>query len=73
MIATGWSRRYIAQQVGRVRRVLKWAAPRELIPTAVANGLNVVEGLRRGERSVVNPETIRPVPDPFDFQPCSPP
>ncbi len=54
-IATGWSRKFINKQVGRLRYMFRWAASWELVPTAVADSLRTVPPLTPGES--VAPET----------------
>ncbi|MEX2169982.1 MAG: site-specific integrase [Pirellulales bacterium] len=58
MIDQGWSRRYINDQVDRIRRMFKWAVGEQLLPVEVHQSLAVVPGLRRG-RSEADP--VKPV------------
>jgi hypothetical protein len=48
MIARGWSRKSINRQVGRVRKMFKWAASKQMLPKSVHDELTAVEGLRQG-------------------------
>jgi len=48
-IRRGWARTHINRQIGRARRVFKWAAGEELIPISVYQSLLAVDPLRDGE------------------------
>ncbi len=48
MIEDGLSRRYINDQVDRIRRMYKWAAGEQIIGVEAYRTLTLVEGLRRG-------------------------
>jgi integrase len=63
MIGEGWSRRYINAQVGRLKRMFKWACSRELIPPSIFEGLRSVDGLRQGKTDAVELEPVKPVPE----------
>jgi integrase len=63
MIAAGWSRTYINDQINRGRRAFKWAASEELIPAEVYQRLTTVEGLRIGQSEAVEAEPVEPVAD----------
>ena len=54
MVAKGWSRNYVNEQVGRVKRMYKWLAAEPLIPITTYQALLVVGGLRRGEDGAGN-------------------
>jgi hypothetical protein len=43
MIDLGWSRNYVNQSAGRVRRVFKWGVSEELVPPSVLHGLQSVD------------------------------
>lgn len=62
MIERGWTRRYITQQVGRVRRVFTWAVAHEMTDPNIVAALAAVEGLRYGERGVAEGRKVKPVP-----------
>ena len=49
MVAKGWSRNYVNEQVGRVKRMYKWLADEDLVPVTVYHTLALLGGLRRGE------------------------
>jgi hypothetical protein len=63
MIALGWARPYVKRQVGRLRRVFKWAAECEMVPAAAWHALQAVEGLRQGKTDAPEPDPVRPVPE----------
>jgi integrase len=63
MIAKGWSRESINRQSIRIRAMFKWAASRELLPAAIFQALQTVEGLRKGRSSAKERPPVLPVPD----------
>jgi integrase len=63
MIDLGQSRRYINDNVDRIRRVFKWAASEELIPPTVHQALLTVGGLRRGRTEARETPPVRPIGD----------
>lgn len=63
MVKLGWSRRYVNSQVGRLRRMFKWAVAAEMIPPATWHALQAVEGLRRGKTPAPDPIPVGPVSD----------
>ena len=62
-IAAGWSRKFINQRIGRVRRMFKWAAGEELIPFESYQRLTAVTGLQRGRTPARETDAIGPVAD----------
>jgi integrase len=63
MIGKGWARRYVNENVDRIRRMFKWAASEQLIPASVYDGLRTVEGLRKGRTDAPEGEPVQPVAD----------
>ncbi len=63
MIEADHSRKYINKNVGRVRRMFKWAAAEEMIPASVPQALAMVTGLRRGRSEARETAPILPVDD----------
>lgn len=61
----GWSRNYTNQQIGRIRRVFKWAVSETLIPPAVYQALAAVDGLRRGRSEARETKPVKPVPEQY--------
>lgn len=62
MVQLGWARGYIGKQVSRVRRMFRWAAENELVPSEVWRDLQAVRGLPKG-RGLREEEPVRPVKD----------
>jgi integrase len=60
MIAKGWSRSYVNAQVGRLRRMLKWAAGEQLLSISIYHELQAVEGLRRGKTPAKETAKVKP-------------
>jgi len=58
-----WSRQYINQQVGWLRRMFKWGAENELVPASIFQALLTVPGLRRGKTTAHDTEPVKPVAD----------
>lgn len=65
MIDAGWVRTSINTHVGRIRRMFKWGAEHELVPTQIWVNLQTVNGLQRGRSEACEAEPIKPVPEPF--------
>jgi integrase len=63
MIREGLCRNRINKDVARVKRLFKWAGARRLVPCAVHQGLQTVEGLRAGRSEARETEPVRPVPE----------
>jgi integrase len=63
MIGSNWGRGVINQNIGRIRRMFKWAVAKELIPPSVHQGLTAVAGLRAGRSAAKETEPVRPVAD----------
>lgn len=65
LISSGSSRSYVNDQVGRIKRMFKWAVENELVPPTVYHGLQAVAGLKRGRCEARETDPVRPVPDQF--------
>ena len=63
MIDAGLSQSAISKYVGIVRRMFRWGAENQLVPSGVHQGLQAVSGLRRGRSEARDPEPVRPVPE----------
>jgi len=63
MIQKGWVRKHINRQVGRVKRMFKWAVAEELVPPGVYEGLRAVAGLRYGRCGAPDNPPVQPVPE----------
>ena len=57
------SRRYINQQIDRIKRIFKWAVSEELVRPSVYQGLSTVRGLQYGRTNARETEPVRPVDD----------
>jgi integrase len=55
------SRGVVNQRIGRVRRMFKWGAENEMVPSSVLHGLQAVRGLQRGRSDARENEPVRPV------------
>jgi integrase len=65
MVDDGLARSSINQNMGRIKRMFRWAASEELIPAAVYQSLSTVNGLRKGELNVYETAPIKPVADEY--------
>jgi integrase len=63
MIDAGNSRRYVNENVHRIRKVFRWAASEQLVSPTVFQALNTVEGLRKGHTSAREGRTVVAVSD----------
>jgi integrase len=59
----GWSRSMVNSNIGRLRRMFKWAASEELVSESVWRSLSTVEGLRRGKSEARETKPVLPVSD----------
>jgi integrase len=62
VVRHGLSRKSINQNVGRVKRVFKWAVSEELVHAGVLVGLQSVRGLQAGRSEAVETAPVPPVP-----------
>jgi integrase len=63
MTGKGWSRKFINENLGTIKRWLKWAVAEELIPVAVQQAIDVVPGLRKGRCEAKETGPVLPVED----------
>jgi hypothetical protein len=61
MIEVKWSRTFINRQIGRIRRVFRWAVSQEYLPAAVHHALLSLPGLREGKSEARETEPVKPV------------
>lgn len=61
MVEAGQSRRYVNDNIDRIRRCFKWGVAQELVPASVYQSLTAVAGLRKGRSEAREPEPIGPV------------
>jgi integrase len=62
MIDAGNARTTINSQIGRIRRMFRWAVSEELIPASVLTGLEAVRDLSRNRSDAVETDKVKPVP-----------
>jgi len=60
-ISDGLARSTINANVGRVRRMFRWAVAEELLPPAAVQALDCVTGLQRGRTDARETEAVEPV------------
>jgi integrase len=63
MVESGLSRSVINQNIGRIRRMFRWAAGEEMIPASIAQALKMVSGLRQGRTDARETVPVAPVDD----------
>ncbi len=63
MIGNDWCRNHVNQQVGRIKRMFKWATENELVPGNVYEALRCVAGLKRGRTSAREGSKVKPISD----------
>ena len=63
LVARGNGRRYINDNIDRIKRMFKWAVAEELVHPDTYNRLATVAGLRRGRSPAKDAEPIKPVDD----------
>jgi integrase len=68
MIKADWARSYINLQTRRIVRMFKFAIANQMVPPAVLQGLQAVEGLRIGKTDARESEPVRPVPEPHVYK-----
>jgi integrase len=57
----GWSRSTLNSNVGRIRRMFKWAASEELVAESTWRALQTVDGLRKGKTTARETAPVLPV------------
>ena len=63
MVETGNSRRYINQNIGRIKRMFRWGVSKELIQVETYQRLQSVTGLKRGKCKATETAPILPIAD----------
>ena len=61
LIDRGGSRKYVNQNIGRIKRLFKWAVSEEMLDPAVFHSLQAVEGLRAGRTRARETDPVRVV------------
>ena len=62
-VALGWSRNYVNDQTGRLKRVFKWGTENELVSGSVYQAISTIAGLRMGKTEALETEPVKPVPE----------
>jgi integrase len=62
MVAKGWSRERINDQVRRCKRLFKWGVRQELVPAGVYHGALAIEGLKRFRTAAPESPGVESVP-----------
>lgn len=62
MVRRGWCRKHVNDQIGRIKRMLKWAVSEELIPVSIHEAAQTVSGLRAGRTAARESNPVKPVP-----------
>jgi len=62
-LRAGQKRLTVNQNVGRIKRMMRWAVEHELVGPSAAHALDAVRGLRRGRSEAPESEPVKPVPD----------
>ncbi|MDB2525746.1 site-specific integrase, partial [Mariniblastus sp.] len=60
-IARGNCRKYVNQNIGRIKRCIKWGVSQELVPVDVYQRIATVNGLRKGKTKAPDRNPILPV------------
>ena len=58
-----FGRKYVNDQIARIKRCFAWGVERELIPSGISHGLQAVKGLRRGRTDAPAGAGVGPVTD----------
>jgi hypothetical protein len=61
MIADEITRKRINLNIGRIRRIFKWAVSKEILPVTTYQALTTLEGLRKGHTVAKESIPIKPV------------
>jgi hypothetical protein len=63
MIALGWARSTVNKACGIIKRLFRWAAQEEIVPSAIAGAIWTVKGLEKDRSLAREKEPIGPVSD----------
>lgn len=62
-VEMGHSRRYVNDNIDRIRRMFRWGVANEMVDPGVSQALAAVPGLRKGRTKAREAQPIRPVED----------
>ncbi len=63
MVKAGWCRRQINHQIGRIKRMFRWATENEIVPASILHAIASVAGLKQGRTPAPDHDPVRPAPD----------
>jgi integrase len=63
MVARGNSRKYINQNVGRIRRMFRWGVSKQLVPVEIYQALTALVGLKKGRCNARETGPVLPIDD----------
>ena len=63
MVKRGNARTYINANTGRIRRMFRWGVAKQVVPPAVFQALQALDGLKRGKCAAREPDPILPIDD----------
>jgi site-specific recombinase XerD len=62
MVKKGWLRGTVNRQVSRLRHIFAWGVENEMVPVAILQALQAVQGLRSGKCAAADSEPVLPAP-----------
>ncbi|MBA7573345.1 Tyrosine recombinase XerC [subsurface metagenome] len=65
MIESDWCRGVINQRIGIIKRMFKWGTGEQIVPVTIFQGLQAVEGLRRGRSGAKETEPVKPIAESY--------
>ena len=57
-----WTRKTVNEYIQRVRRVFRWGASNEIVPSETYRSLEALEGLKKGRTTAREPRRVAPAP-----------
>lgn len=63
MVELGQSRRYANENMHRIRKIFRWAASEQLIPSSMPQALEMVDGVQMGYTEPPEGDPVEPVDD----------
>jgi integrase len=62
-ISQGWSRGFVNQRIGKIRRIFQWGVSEELVQPTTLQALQSVQGLQSGRTKARETDPVGPVDD----------